>query len=176
MKKWALRVVCILAILFLAGCDARVRYRTLSFFFDGVPDPDKIAAVANAPGKKGGKQAIPKPRLVNHGPYEAKLCNACHQRATNALVLPVEELCFKCHTIDIKKKHLHGPVAAGGCRICHDPHGTGRPYLLVSEPKKFCYYCHDEKSVAANEVHKGVEAECIECHDAHSSDNPFLLK
>ena len=147
----------------------------LSFFFDGVPDPDKVAALAaQTAQEEEGKKA--KPKFTGHGPYEAKMCDSCHEKGTNTLVVPVEELCFRCHKLDIRKKYLHGPVAVGGCRICHEPHGSGRPYLLVSEPSKFCFYCHDEQMVSRNEAHKGADTSCTTCHDAHSSDAQFLLK
>jgi predicted CXXCH cytochrome family protein len=170
-------VVLILFISVLAGCEARSRYKTLSFFFDGVPDPDKVSAASGAAGQKGsGKTASKPPRDLSHGPYAAKMCEACHERSSNALVLPLKDLCFKCHRLNIQKKYIHGPVAAGGCRICHEPHSSGRPFLLVSEPQKFCFYCHEEKAVLANEVHKGMDASCTDCHDAHSADNRYFLK
>jgi predicted CXXCH cytochrome family protein len=174
-RNWTLLLTSVLVVAFLAGCEARTRYRVLSFFFDGVPDPDKVAALAAAAGKDAGEKKA-RPIYRSHGPYEAKMCEACHQRGTNTLSLPMEELCFKCHTLDIRKKYLHGPVAVGGCRVCHEPHGSGRLFLLVSEPQKFCFHCHDEKMVSGNEAHKGVDAPCTTCHDAHSSENRFLLK
>lgn len=174
-RSGTLVLTSVLIVAFLTGCEARTRYKVLSFFFDGVPDPDKVAALATDRGKEAGGKA-PRPLYRGHGPYEARMCDACHLRATNTLSLPIEELCFKCHALDIRKKYLHGPVGVGGCRVCHEPHGSGRPFLLVSEPQKFCFYCHDEKMVSGNEVHKGVDAPCTACHDAHSSDSRFLLK
>ena len=50
------------------------------------------------------------------------------------------------------------------------------PFLLVSESKKFCLYCHNGADIAKNEAHKGVDADCTECHDAHASNNDYLLK
>jgi predicted CXXCH cytochrome family protein len=90
--------------------------------------------------------------------------------------MPVEELCTYCHTIQLNKKMLHGPLAAGGCRVCHSPHGSPYKYFLVSEPREFCLHCHHKKDIEKNEVHTDVEAECTACHDAHASDNAFLLK
>ena len=90
--------------------------------------------------------------------------------------MPIEKLCQYCHVILTNKRLLHGPVAAGGCRVCHDPHGSSFPFLLVSESKKFCLYCHNGADIAKNEAHKGVDADCTECHDAHASNNDYLLK
>jgi predicted CXXCH cytochrome family protein len=176
MRRSAWALLFFLVIILLGSCEPRTRYKTLSFFFDGVPDPDKVVSAPRDSRRQTAERLALKRKFSSHGPYEAKMCDACHQRATNALVLPIEELCVKWHIMDIDKKYLHGPVAAGGCRVCHDPHGTGRPFLLVSDAQKFCYYCHDENAVSATEAHRDVEASCTECHDAHSADNRFFLK
>lgn len=175
MRRWAGIVVFFLGLTLLLSCEPRSRYKTLSFFFDGVPDPDKVVSAPGDSRQRADEREL-KNKFLSHGPYEAKLCEACHQRGSNALVLPMEKLCFKCHTMGLNKKYLHGPVAAGSCRVCHDPHGSGRPFLLVSEAQKFCYYCHAEKAVSATQAHQGMEVSCTECHDAHSSDNRFFLK
>jgi predicted CXXCH cytochrome family protein len=177
MKEWAV-VACVslLAVLPI-GCDATARYKVLSFFFDGVPRPV-------APAVEVGKQAavtgaVPSRQIGfrGHGPYAAKLCNACHEPgAMNALVAPVNQLCFRCHDIKMNKKYIHGPLASGGCTACHDPHSSQYRYLLVSESDSFCFYCHDRQAVARIGAHHGVEEQCTSCHDAHMSDKKYLLK
>jgi len=166
--------VCVILFACLSGCEPKTRYKALSIFFDGVPNPEEQSAEQQT-GISGGSKTL-RPTYREHGPYAAKMCDACHDKATNELKMPIEKLCFNCHLIQMDKKYVHGPVAAGGCRVCHDPHGSSFPYLLVSEPRTFCFHCHDEKAVFKNEVHKGVDAPCTACHDAHSSNNRFLLK
>jgi predicted CXXCH cytochrome family protein len=162
---------------FLHGCAANTRYKVLSFFFDGVPSPEETAGEAGKAGKKNrAETASERPGYLEHGPYAAKQCNGCHVRASNRLVLPIEELCFKCHSLDIRKRYLHGPLASGGCNVCHDPHGSMYPFLLVAESREFCLTCHDANSIAKRNVHKGDKAQCTKCHDAHSSDKMYLLK
>ena len=165
------------ALFALYGCSAETRYQTLSFFFDGVPQPEERISdpLTGSMTKTGPKQAVP---FRYHGPYAAKLCWACHQQdGGNKLILPVEKLCLNCHDLNIQKKHIHGPVAAGGCRICHDPHGSGKAFLLVAEPSTFCFYCHDEAEIKTREVHKSAgSTQCTVCHNPHGSDNNFLLK
>jgi predicted CXXCH cytochrome family protein len=113
----------------------------------------------------------------DHGPYAAHLCSACHEAAaTNALVLPRDQLCFKCHEVRLDRKFVHGPVASGGCLVCHDPHSSRNPRLVVSGPGTVCFQCHDPRDVARAEGHEGVESGCTGCHDAHASDQRFLLK
>ena len=154
------------------------RYKVLSFFFDGVPTPEEEAARAMAGnGKKRRERDTGLKGVYRaHGPFAAKECSACHVKSSNQLILPIEQLCFKCHTMNISKKYVHGPLASGGCRICHLPHGSSYAFLLVSEPKDFCLYCHNKAAILRREVHQGTEEQCTTCHDAHSSDIEYLLK
>jgi predicted CXXCH cytochrome family protein len=177
-KQWF--IAGIIATLAVSGCSPESRYRTLSFFFDGVPKPgeETVQVAGGKISRTSQKDAPGKIRPTTHGPYAAKMCDACHQRGgSNKLILPVEELCQNCHDLNIQRKHIHGPVASGGCRVCHEPHGSGRAYLLVSEPTTFCFYCHDEAEVGSREVHQAsAGTQCTECHDPHSSDGDFMLK
>lgn len=173
--------MCIITVAALCGCDARTQYRLLSPFFDGVPNPDQTTSTAGGNNNAGSRAAVDKRdtrvnQYTEHGPYAAKLCEGCHQRGTNKLLLPIESLCLYCHTFQTEKKRVHGPIASGGCKVCHDPHSSPNRFLLVSESKEFCLYCHDKNEIATREVHKDTAAECTTCHDAHGSDNEFLLK
>jgi len=177
MKIRTTILACCMTTALLCGCNTTKNYKTLSFFFDGVPDPGKAPQEPGArdAGKKGAKAPATGPRYREHGPYAAKQCEACHVKASNRLVLPIDELCFQCHALDIRKKYIHGPIASGGCKECHDPHGSRYPFLLVSEPKESCFRCHDAGEIAKKEVHRRSEAQCTTCHDAHSSDRAYLL-
>jgi len=175
MRERAAIFACVVATALLFGCNTPKTHGVLTFFFDGVPEPGKAP---DAPGRKAeGETVLPAaPRYREHGPYAAKECQACHMKTTSNLILPIGELCFKCHSLDVKKKYVHGPIPSGGCNVCHDPHGSLYPFLLVSEPKEFCLYCHDRNAIAKNDAHKGMETQCTMCHDAHSSDEEYLLK
>jgi predicted CXXCH cytochrome family protein len=158
-------------------CSATTRNKVLTMFFDGVPPLPAGGAQQAQPG--AAPTAMPGTPITihEHGPYAARLCGACHEAAaTNALVAPRDRLCFQCHTLQIDKKYVHGPVASGGCLVCHDPHRSPNAYLLVSASDSFCFHCHSERSVQAIEGHEGVEGGCTECHDAHASDQQYLLK
>ena len=156
------------------GCEGKAAYQVLSFFFDGVPPPGGPKQEVDKAGKKVAAQVQSTYR--EHGPYAARMCNGCHDRGSNKLLLPIEELCFQCHTLNIKKKYIHGPLASGGCKICHAPHGSNYPFLLISEPKEFCLHCHSRKDILMRDVHRETDEQCTVCHDAHSSDNAYLLK
>jgi len=168
---------CILMILF-AGCSATTRHHVLSVFFDGVPDPNaRRDQQAGEPATSTAPQASKRPGLREHGPYAARLCQACHKAgATNALVASADELCFRCHELRVDRPYVHGPVASGGCLVCHDPHSSRFTYLLVSESDTFCLRCHDAAAIAGVAAHAGSESQCTTCHDAHGGDTRYLLK
>jgi predicted CXXCH cytochrome family protein len=157
----------------------------LCLLFDGVPPPKGMEPCDGTPGGAAGGAVIAKAgndaenkagRYTEHGPYAAKLCEGCHMRQTNKLILPMEDLCLNCHALDTSTKNMHGPLAAGGCVVCHNPHGSGNEYLLVSKAKDFCLYCHQQEDILKKEVHKAGENGCTTCHDAHGSDNDYLLR
>lgn len=160
------------------GCDATSRHRILTTLFDGVP-PLKTSGTeeANLDGAQAGPIPARLPLFQEHGPYAAKLCNACHEvGVSNALVAPGEQLCFRCHDLKLDRKVIHGPLASGGCLVCHDPHSSRYRHLLVSESDGFCFHCHSREVVEKNSAHEGLQEQCTTCHDAHMSDNPYLLK
>jgi predicted CXXCH cytochrome family protein len=178
MKIRTTILACCMTTALLYGCNATKNHKVLSFFFDGVPEPGKAPVESNV--RDNRKRGVTAPGTASgyreHGPYAAKQCQACHMKGTSRLILPIEELCVNCHSLDVRKKYIHGPLASGGCKVCHQPHGSIHPFLLVSEPKEFCLSCHDRNAIAKNDAHKGVEAQCTTCHDAHSSDEEYLLK
>jgi predicted CXXCH cytochrome family protein len=179
MKTWIIILAGSMIIAFLYGCESATRYKVLSFIFDGVPAPGSETREVSVKASRKESVAVTsskESKYKEHGPYAARMCEGCHLRATNALVLPIERLCFKCHTINVSRKYIHGPLASGGCKICHEPHGSSYPFLLVSEAKNFCVHCHDKAAIEKNEVHAGTEMQCTDCHDAHSSDYKYLLK
>ena len=159
----------------LVGCSAANHHRVLSIFFDGVPDPaPAVAATAPAVQASLGRQLV---RPGEHGPYAAKLCSACHNsKATNALVVPAEQLCVRCHDFGAMKEYVHGPLASGGCLVCHDPHRSANRFLLVSASDGFCLKCHDRAGLSAVAGHGGESADCTACHEAHMSDRKYLLR
>lgn len=178
MKVWTVAVGIAVAACVVMGCDATTRYRVLTFFFDGVPPPK----VPEAPEAKpaGAPAAGAEPRKVGfraHGPYAARMCNACHNAAEfNALLLPRGELCFKCHEFRLDKKYIHGPLASGGCTACHDPHSSQYRYMLVSESDSFCLRCHERTIVARIPGHADIGEKCTTCHNPHLSDKKYLLR
>jgi predicted CXXCH cytochrome family protein len=160
------------------GCNPTARHKALTIFFDGVPPPKAAEPpLATTPTPAVDRPTSRRVGYREHGPYAAKLCGACHDSAsTNALVVPRDELCFRCHELEQDVKYVHGPLASGGCLVCHDPHSSKFAFLLVSESDGFCLGCHDRAALAPIEGHGDPESNCTNCHDAHGSDTKYLLK
>jgi predicted CXXCH cytochrome family protein len=183
------------AILLVAGCVPATRYRTLAFFFDGVPDPnappvpDRAALVA-APAVAGpaGVETPaerPGPRLY-HKPYTEFQCGKCHGRdlgsASQSLLKPVEDgLCSECHP-DIGKnvRYAHAPVLVNACLQCHEPHVSNGPHLLSKSALNVCARCHYASDLSAGAHHRDAtspsDSTCLSCHLAHGGPRRHLLR
>jgi len=171
----------LMAAALLAGCgESAARYRVLSFFFDGVPNPEEVkAAEVKKEAAEGRKEAGGRTAATGykHGPYAARLCDGCHMTgSSNRLAAPLEELCLRCHDFGPNKKWAHSPFESRDCTVCHDPHESKYKFLLVSDPAILCFNCHDEKAVMESEAHKGNDMQCTSCHDPHMSDEKYMLK
>lgn len=163
------------ALALFAGCSNAKHHRVLALFFDGVPDPEAVVVSATPAIRTSVGRKLVQPG--EHGPYAAKLCDSCHDsKATNALVAPAEQLCVRCHELGAAKAYVHGPLASGGCLVCHDPHRSANRYLLVSASDGFCLHCHDRSALSAVAGHAGETADCTDCHEAHMADRKFLLR
>lgn len=172
-----LAVTLLLCGVIIGACSPEAKYKYLSIFVDGVPSPGQPLEDVKVDDKNRsvGEQQL---RVYAHGPYGAKLCTACHESSySNKLLYPKEELCLNCHTFNMEARWVHGPLAGGGCLICHDPHISRYRYLLVAKSEEFCFYCHDESLVLSGGEHEdAMRLGCTTCHDAHMSDRRFMLK
>jgi predicted CXXCH cytochrome family protein len=172
--------------LLVCACSPDARYRTLSFFFDGVPDPnappppERRTYVTDL--KPGEDPAARRParRLVSvHPPYAEDDCTACHNLNTGMLTLPIREgLCNICHA-DVTEglDYLHGPVAVADCVACHHYHASTYIDLLLDEPDQICLRCHELEKLT-NPPHDALvkAAPCAQCHDPHGGGNRHFLK
>lgn len=180
MTAAAARALTIFAALLLVmtagqGCSPPARYRVLSFIFDGVPVPEGTGAAAALSTSGTKPPAAPKTVVSRHAPYVKKQCAACHTPMTNTLVAAVPELCFSCHKMgQLEKRYVHAPALAGFCRLCHDPHASRHPFLLLAPPRQMCFYCHNPEDVAKNRVHEDEQAPCTQCHNPHADNRYFL--
>jgi len=134
-----------------------------------------------------------------HGAIEdSDSCILCHPLADPAQHTPtrpgknVAELCLQCHDAFQGRRSTHGPVAAGECTACHDPHSADQPKLLRQAQPELCFTCHDKvvedpqkiklqpmKQLFEDDqavLHPPFAEGCGDCHQSHASDQPRLLK
>jgi predicted CXXCH cytochrome family protein len=118
-------------------------------------------------------------------------CVACHivetaptdsnGRHESKLLMEGNDLCFLCHptrrTQGETSKHPHVPVSIS-CLLCHNPHGTDHPRMLIQPVPSLCITCHPATGhQILTEWHKPIkEGHCTKCHDIHGSDNPRLTR
>lgn len=173
------------SLLIFISCSEETKYKVLNFFFDGVPDPN--AKVVQVDSVKIDSSRIKRRMMIVkqaalqvffHEPFKERLCEECHNlKKGNELLLPLPNLCFKCHDDFLEEAEFrHGPAAAGYCTECHHPHMEKEKFMLKRAGQELCLYCHNIESVQKNDVHVDIEdTKCWECHDPHASDEEYLL-
>ncbi|NOX85830.1 MAG: hypothetical protein GXO86_07695 [Chlorobi bacterium] len=119
-----------------------------------------------------------KSEYIFHPPYQEKECANCHnQGQMGKLLEPLPGLCYQCHeSFGDQYQVLHGPVDAGFCTQCHNPHMSKNKFLLIRTGQNLCLNCHLSKDVFKNEAHSDIEdADCTECHNPHGGEDRFIL-
>jgi predicted CXXCH cytochrome family protein len=130
--------------------------------------PDLCIGCHGAIGKKLATVKVP------HKPVmEAGGCARCHSahysKATRLLSSDEVSVCLSCHGRDdvgkpplknIKtqiegKKYLHGPIAKGSCKACHDPHGSDYFRMLPGPYPAELYVPYQD----------GIYGACLKCHE-----------
>lgn len=178
--------VFLIIIILFWSCSTNTQYQILSFFFDGVPNPQdttKIESLANTADtlKKNSPLTVSrvrKPIYNLHSPYQDRSCSDCHNtEGSNRLVVKEPDLCYECHDdFNDEFDFLHGPVASGYCTACHNPHMSKNEKLLNYSKRDLCIFCHEQKQVFLNDVHEGIElSECLDCHNPHGGEDKYIL-
>jgi len=157
------------------GCGVEEHYALLSFFFDGVPDPNAPLSVTGATG--GGR--IPGAVYYTHQPYAEEACAECHRASTRMMLTRVDPaVCLNCHG-DVPSQYavMHGPVVSNACLWCHAPHESTVPRLLKAKAPELCLQCHGLEMVTIPQPpeHDDLQRDCLECHRAHGGDDPYFL-
>jgi len=116
-----------------------------------------------------------RPQYRYHDPVKDGECKSCHPQGVGR-TSPVSEarLCNSCHEPKTGFTHLHGPLGAGQCSICHDPHGSSYKAFLVMGVRALCVECHAQ-SRSQSHIEKSANKQCPECHNPHGSEKQFLL-
>ncbi len=112
-------------------------------------------------------------------------CRECHSfrrgKYNFQRIIPARSNCTtsECHPkIGKDAAHVHGPVGAGVCISCHNPHGSPEPLHLERDGQELCMVCHEAKRQEFDQevIHPPVEEGCIDCHDPHQSSKRFQLR
>lgn len=176
-RAWAV-AFCVSLVLIIIGCKTPNRYEVLSFFFDGVPDPNATTQTATGSGIRRGNQGQ---IIYIHKPLLTGECNQCHKNEFTAQVSKAAvpaEICRECHTnLGAEMRVIHGPVAANQCVICHQPHRSSEQHLLRVSGSALCFQCHMPFDLS-NRVaeHQDAKIDCMSCHHAHGGETHALLK
>ena len=163
----------------LVGCgEGDSQHRVLSIFFEGVPQPGQ----GSAPGAGGGPGASLGPGLAPttifyHAAYENRSCLPCHS-GPGYLTPPDKTACGACHKPYFQvqtDEWQHGPVAAGQCGFCHQPHTSPYRHLLTKPVPDLCFQCHDRHTLTKPYHATADKKACTACHDSHLAGNRKLL-
>jgi predicted CXXCH cytochrome family protein len=169
---------CLMLVALILGCSAQKHYKTLSFFFDGVPDPNATTGATRLTTERAGTRFT----VYVHKPYADNDCNACHtgdrsQFFTLAAAQgPKPDNCLTCHAdVPHQYANMHGPVAVNACTWCHSPHQSIHPHLLKNTPNKVCMQCHGPTGLSPSTAnHTDPKANCLECHSGHGGERNLL--
>jgi predicted CXXCH cytochrome family protein len=147
------------------------------------------------------KEIDQKPKIFSHTPYASKSCESCHAvsgffrstkintativgrnaGAPGLLIVPVKELCIKCHKHFSPSKiygeglRLHAPAAQGQCTSCHNSHQSENKYLLITKREKICIRCHSAGFMLNSADHK-KSTDCLGCHNSHLGKGKDMLQ
>ncbi|GMU21889.1 MAG: hypothetical protein AMXMBFR13_19770 [Phycisphaerae bacterium] len=174
----------------VAACsDPQSRYRVLSFFFDGVPEPGaappprgyqpRLSPAAQAMAGAAEERPAAIPLTYSHVPYRDNRCDVCHNPGSGLLFRTAQEgLCRKCHPdVPGEVPFVHGPVAVDDCLACHSPHAAAWPGLLVQDPAKLCLRCHVRAELTTGPHHATIDTRaCGDCHKPHGGADRFFLR
>jgi predicted CXXCH cytochrome family protein len=166
------------------GCNAEKDYKTLTFFFDGVPDPHaskRSSADLSTPrsaglsvtGGVGGGQVV-----SVHKPFAEEKCTSCHAQPSDVFSATMDtNLCLNCHQkVMTEYPAMHGPVIGKACLWCHEPHESTSVSLLKTTAASLCLQCHERELLTTRvEGHQQETGSCLDCHKGHGGHAiPFL--
>jgi predicted CXXCH cytochrome family protein len=180
-RPWFWATIAILALVgFWSGCSPEKDYKTLSIFFDGVPEPRaaKGGGTPGANGPGGGPAAVA--IASHHKPFVEEKCASCHNSSQDIFSGGVisAAICLDCHKgTETQYAVMHGPVSAGACLWCHSPHESDQPKLLRAKSSVVCTQCHESGLLSTKVAeHTKAESECLSCHAGHGGPKRFLLR
>ncbi|MCF8056818.1 MAG: hypothetical protein K9K37_09275 [Desulfocapsa sp.] len=148
----------------------------------------KQVKIFYTPGDNLTKNFVPPKgfkRFYIHGKADPLTCTECHRKRRGKIdfkrITPVRSNCTtgNCHPkMGKDAAHVHGPVGAGVCISCHNPHGSNEPLQMARTGQELCLVCHEAKRKEFEQevIHPPVEEGCVDCHDPHQSPMRFQLR
>ena len=109
-----------------------------------------------------------------HAGYLEGECENCHSPKKGEAGQGSGKLCHSCHDRQDTARYLHGPVGAGQCTVCHDPHGSPNTAFATLPGIKLCIACHDQPG-SQTHVRSSSRQSCEVCHNAHGSAKKYFL-
>ena len=106
---------------------------------------------------------------VNEGLIKCTDCHNAHGTLRDRQVrsAPNQDLiCLKCHA-DKRGPFVfeHEPVRVEGCMVCHTPHSSVYPrMLLTARINSLCTQCHEQLPVGVHGAQNQYRQACIVCH------------
>lgn len=82
-------------------------------------------------------------------------------------------ICMKCHS-DKRGPFVfeHEPVRAEGCTVCHTPHGSPYPRMLITARiNTLCLQCHEQIPTGVHGAQTTYRSTCIICHNSIHGSN-----
>jgi predicted CXXCH cytochrome family protein len=183
LLRWGGAGVVAAAALVWAGCSPERDYKTLSIFFDGVPDPRAKGSARgglSADAAKRGALAKQAGVMVStHKPFAEENCTACHADPAARVLASAADAnaCLNCHAkVMDAYAVMHGPVIGKACLWCHEPHESTSPWLLKTQAATLCTQCHERETLTQRTAgHRPDAAGCLDCHTGHGGHAlPFL--
>ena len=181
----------LLTVCAISGCkNTPENHKILSFFFDGVPDPNEAKKTkAGEENAEPGDATDSGPSIHEPTRKEQDRCGECHGTKRSAFhergfsgidigsISMAWETCTTCHSDPEKvdetsvivrsDRWMHGPVAANRCQDCHYGHRSKHPHLLRSDDlEAICRSCHEQLPAREGAMAKLL---CTECHEPHSA-------
>lgn len=174
-RRMLLMMMLVLATVSWLSCSIEKNYQVLSFFFDGVPDPNAPVTASSLDAAKAAGLTY-----YSHKPYAENACKECHENPSNIFGGRTDSsICMKCHA-EIVQQHevMHGPVAAVACLWCHKPHESVIENLLRHQVPQLCRQCHIPGLQGAPQQPDHIQTKdaCLDCHSGHGGDNRYFLK
>jgi predicted CXXCH cytochrome family protein len=158
-----------------AGCSVQKHYKILSFFFDGVPNPNALPVTGGSGDREG---MLASPTYSVHKPFSEDQCDECH-RSRARLGTADSRVCLNCHQdVPSQHSHMHGPVVAVACLWCHTAHESALAALLKAEAQKVCAQCHEPAMLSTERepAHADASRSCLECHTGHGGESRYFLR